>query len=157
MSKKQSNTALLKISISTGIFIVAAVLTIQLIFQARQNQELKTDLAEINHIQYGLLNVDEWTDQVVTIMSIKIVEFEMTPENTEKLLHNMENILYMMIDEVEIMVKERISSQLSGMTRMVAGLAFNVDQLRDSVPFFANQLLSDLNKPENKVILQEFL
>ena len=157
MFMKQSTTTLLKISISTGIFIVASVLTIQLIFQARQNQELKTDLAEINHMRYGMLNADEWTDQVVTILSIKIVEFEMTPENTEKLLHNMENILYMMIDEVEGMVKERISGQLSVMTRLVAGLAFNVDQLRDSVPSYANRLLSDLGKPENKALLQDFL
>ena len=71
------------------------VLTVQLIVQARQNQELKTDLAEINHIRYGLLNVDEWTYQVTTILSIKIVEFKLTPDSREKVLQNLENILYM--------------------------------------------------------------
>lgn len=157
MSEKHSNTALLKIVISAGIFIVAAVLTIQLISQARQNQELKTDLAEINHIRYGLLNADEWTDQVTTILSIKIVEYKLTPESREKLLHNLENIFYRMIDEVELMIIERTSGQFSAMKLWVAGLAFNLDQLRDSVPSYSNQLFGELNKPENKTILQEFL
>jgi hypothetical protein len=143
--------------ISAIIFVVAAVLTVQLIVQARQNQKLKTDLAEINHIQYGLLNVDEWTDQVTTILSIKIVEFKLTPESREKLVHNVENILYTMIDEVEAMVTERLSGQLSGMKRFAVGMFFNVDQLRDSVPSYANTLLTELNKPENKEFLQKFL
>jgi hypothetical protein len=157
MLEKPGNTTLLKIVISTGIFLVAAVLTIQLISQARQNQRLKTDLAEINHIRYGLLNVDEWTDQVTAILSIKILEFKLTPESREKLVHNLETILYTMIDEVEAMVMDRLSGQLSGMQRIAVGMFFNVDQLRDSVPSYANQLLEELNKPDNKAFLQEFL
>ena len=157
MLKKHSNTTLLKIVISVIIFMVAAVLTVQLMVQARQNQKLKTDLAEINHIRYGLLNVDEWTDQVTTILTIKIVEFELTPESREKLLHNLENILYTMIDEVEAMVMERLTGQLSGMQRVAVGMFFNVDQLRDSVPSYASQLLLELNKPDNKEFLQKFL
>jgi len=157
MINRPDNTSLLKIVISTGIFLVAAVLTVQLISQAKQNQQLKTDLAEINHIRYGLLNVDEWTDQVTAILSIKITEYQLTPDNREKLLHNLENIMYTMIDEVEAMFMERLSGQLSGMKRFAARVVFNVDQLRDSVPSYANQLLLELNKPENKAILQEFL
>lgn len=153
MLKKHSTTFLLKIVISAIIFLVAAVLTIQLISQARQNQRLKTDLAELNHIRYGLLNVDEWSDQVTAILSIKIVEYELTPESREKLVRNLENILYTMIDEVEAMLMER----MTGMKRFALGMAFNVDQLRDSVPSYANQLLIELNKPENKEFLQKFL
>lgn len=157
MLKQSGNTTLLKLIISTGMFLVAAVLTVQLISQAKQNQQLKTDLAEINHIRYGLLNVDEWTDQVTTILSLKIVEYKLTPESREKLLHNLESILYTMIDEVEKMVLERLSGQLSGMQRIAAGMFFNMDQLRDSVPSFASQLLLELGKPEYKAFLQEFL
>jgi hypothetical protein len=152
-----SRINLVKIITSTLLLGAALVLTIQLISQARQNQVLKTDLAEINHIRYGLLNVDEWTDQVTTILSIKIIEYKLTPDSREKLLHNVENILYTMIDEVERMVMERLSGPLSGVKRLAAGVVFNMDQLRDSVPSYANMLLDELNKPENKAVLQEFL
>ncbi len=157
MSQTHSKNTLLKTVISAIIFVVAAVLTIQLISQARQNQKLKTDLAEINHIRYGLLNVDEWTDQVTTILSIKIAEFEPTPESRETLLHNMENILYRMIDEVELMVMKKISGQFSAMKRLAVNMVFDVDNLRDSVPSYARHLLLELNKPENKAMLRKFL
>jgi hypothetical protein len=147
----------LKIVISAVAIAAALILTVRYISLARQNQELKTDLAEINHIRYGLLNVDEWSDQLSTILSIKILEFKLTPESREKVVQNLENILFRMIDEVEVMMIERTSGQFSGVKKWFAGFAINLDQLRDSVPSYANQLLSELNKPENKDVMQQFL
>jgi hypothetical protein len=133
------------------------VLTMQLITQARQLQVLKTELAEVNHIRYGLLNTDEWAYQMANILSIKIVEFKLTPESRETVIENLEGILNLMIDEVEVMMFERTSGKLSGMKRFMAGFAINFDQLRDSIPSYANTLLSELNNPENKEMMQQFL
>jgi len=129
----------------------------QLITQARQLQVLKTDLAEVNHIRYGLLNTDEWAYQLATILSIKIVEFKLTPENREVVIQNLEGILNLMIDEVEDMMIERTSGSLSGMKRFIAGFAINFDQLRDSIPSYANTLLLELSNPDNKEVMQQFL
>ncbi len=157
MNKNKPGRAHLKIVLSTAAIIAALVLTVQYISLARQNQELKTDLAEINHIRYGLLNADDWADQLSTILSIKILEFKLTPENRAKVLQNLEQILFRMIDEVEVMIVKRTSGQLSGVKKWIAGFAINLDPLRDSVPSYANQLLSELNNPENKEVMQEFL
>ena len=157
MTENKPGRAHLKIVISTAILIAAMVLTVQYISLARQNQELKTDLAEINHIRYGLLNVDEWSDQLSTILSIKILEFKLSPEGREKLIQNLENILYLLIDDVELMMKAKTSGGLSGMKSWFSGFTINLDPFRDSVPSYANQLLSELNKPENKAFLQQFL
>ena len=157
MIENKPGRAHLKIVISTAALIAAMVLSVQYISLARQNQELKTDLAELNHIRYGLLNVDEWTDQLSTILSIKILEFKLTPEGKEKVVQNLENILYLLIDDVEQMMKAKTSGRLSGIKNLIPGIAINLDPFRDSVPSYANQLLSELNKPENKVFLQQFL
>ncbi len=157
MIENKPGRAHLKIVISTAALIAAMVLSVQYISLARQNQELKTDLAELNHIRYGLLNVDEWTDQLSTILSIKILEFKLTPEGKEKVVQNLENILYLLIDNVEDMMKTKTSGRLSGIKNLIPGIAINLDPFRDSVPSYANQLLSELNKPENKVFLQQFL
>jgi len=157
MNESKPGRAHLKIVISSIALIAALVLTMQLISHARQLQVLKTDLAEVNHIRYGLLNADEWAYQMATILSIKIVEFKLTPESREKVLQNLESILNMMIDEVEVMMIQRTSGQLSGMKRWFAGFAVNFDQLRDSVPSYANTLLLELNKPDNKEVLQQLL
>jgi len=157
MNENKPGRAHLKIIISTAAIIAAMVLTIQYISFARQNQKLKTDLAEIDYIRYGLLNVDEWTNQLSTILSIKILEFELTPESREKVLQNLENILNEMINSVELMMKVKSSGNSSGIQKLLSGFTINLDPLRDSVPSYANQLLTELGKPGNKAFLQQFL
>jgi len=157
MTENNPGRAHLKIVISTAALVAAVVLTIQYISLARQNQQLKTDLAEINHIRYGLLNADEWSNQLSTILSFKVLEFKLTPESREKVVRNLENILYQLIDDVEGMMKSKTSGRLSGVKSWFSGFNISLDPLRDSIPSYANQLLSELNKPENKAFLQQFL
>lgn len=157
MNENRPGRAHLKIILSTAAIIAAMVLTVQYISLARQNQILKTDLAEIDHIQYGLLNVNEWSNQLSTILSIKILEFKLTPESKEKVAQNLENILYEMIDDVEVMMIQRTSGNFSGIKRFITGMAINLDPLRDSVPSYANSLLNEFNNPENKEFLKKFL
>ena len=157
MNENKPGRAHLRVVFSAIALIAAMVLTMQLISHARKLQVLKTDLAEVNHIRYGLLNTDEWAYQMATILSIKIVEFKLTPDSREKVLQNLESILNMMIDEVELMLAQKATGSLSGMQRFLAGFTINLDMLRDSVPSYANKLLLELNNPENKEIMQQFL
>ena len=157
MTEKKSVGTHLKIAVSAVIILAAMLLTFKYISLARQNQQLKTDLAEINFIRYSLLNADEWTDQLTTILSIKILEFKLTPESREKLLLNLENILYKLIDNVETMMKAKTAFSGTAINNLLPGFKFNLDSFRDSVPSYADQLLVELNKPENKVFLQQFL
>lgn len=151
------NLRLFKIVISYAILIVTIYLTIQVIILSKQNQIEKIDLSEINHIRYGLLNVDEWSEKVAIIMTEKINEFELTPDNRDQLQASVENILYRLIDEVEVLMEERTSGNFSGVKRWVAGFAIDVEQLRDSVPSFSAHVLEELNKPETKDALKSYV
>ena len=145
------------ILISLGLLGVATTLTTQMIVLAKENQEMKTDLAEINHARYGLMNADEWRDQVTLIMSKKILEMDLAPENRVELQHSLENIMYSLLDDLEIIIKERTSGQFSSMKRMIAGMVLDVNQLRDSVPSYAANVLNEINKPETKKGIQTYL
>lgn len=157
MTESKAGKAYLKIVISSLALIAAMVLTIQYISLARQNQSLKTDLAEITHIRYGLLNADEWSNQLATILSIKILEFKLTPESREKVLENLENILLQLIDDVESMMKSQNTGRFSTLKNWIGGITINLDFLRDNVPSYAGQMLDELAKPENKAFMQQFL
>jgi hypothetical protein len=157
MIQKAPGSKTIRVLIGTGILIATVILTVQMIVNARQNQEIKTDLAEVNHIRYGLLNVDEWSFRISAILSEKILDFKLTPENRDQLQENLESILHMLVDEVELMIVERTSGQFSGVKRWIAGFTIDVSQLRDSVPAFASQVLEELDKPETKKLLQEYL
>ena len=90
------------IVISLGLLGAAAVLTTQMIGLAKENQELKIDLAEINHVRYGLLNADEWRDQVALILGKKILEMDLAPENRLELQESLQVIMYGLLDDLEI-------------------------------------------------------
>ncbi len=153
----ESNKSRVKFIITAGLLAITIALTVQLVSLAKQNQHLKIDLSEINHIRYGLLNVDEWAEQVAGILTEKINEFEVTPENRAQLETSMSNVLYKLIDEVEELMIERTSGQFSGVKKWIAGFALDVDQLRDSVPAFAHTVVDELDKPETKNLLQNYL
>lgn len=153
----KSNIRLFKIIISYTFLLITIYLTIQVIILAKRNQIRKIDLSEINHIRYGLLNADEWSEKVAVIMTEKINEFELTPENREQLQTSVENILYRLIDEVEVLMEERTSGSFSGIKKWVASFAIDVEQMRDSVPSFADDVLEELNKPETKDALKSYV
>lgn len=151
------NAHLLKRVISLVILVVLAVIATQLIRISRNNQEHRADLAEVNHIKYSLLNVEEWSEQLKIILDKKIREFEITPENEENLRGGIQNILYQLIDEVEDLMEKRTEGQFSRIKRWVADLAIDMEQLRDSVPAYSAQIMDELEKPENKNTIRDLL
>ena len=157
MSNRDQTLTIIKTLISTGLLVVTMVLTVQLIFLAKENQERKIDLAEINHVRYGLLNADEWKKQVTLIVSKRIIEFDLTPENRGELQESLEIIMYGLLDDLEMVIEERTSGQFSGMKKFIAGMVLDVNQLRDSVPSYAGQVLDEINKPSTKRGVQTYL
>jgi hypothetical protein len=155
--KVDPRRTVLKILISAGLLIAAIVLTVQMIQQARENQEMKIDLAEINHIRYGLLNADEWAERVSLIIGKKIVDFDLSPGNRDELRKSLEVILQRLLDDLEILIEERTSGQFSGLKKIIAGMVLDVDQLRDSVPSFSDKILDELNQPGTKQSIQNYL
>jgi hypothetical protein len=154
---KYSVINMIKILISVGLLAATIILTVQLIDIAGDNQEMKIDLAEINHARYGLLNADEWREQVTLIVSKRIVEFDLTPENRGELQESLQVIMYNLLDDLELVIEERTSGQFSGMKKFIAGMVLDVNQLRDSVPSYAGQVLEEINKPATKKAVQTYL
>ena len=157
MIRKEKIRTNVRVVVGTVILIATALLTIQMIVLARQNQEIKTDLAEVNHIRYGLLNVDEWSLRVSVILSQEIMEFKLSPENRDKFQANLESLMNSLLDEAQQMIIERTSGELSGVKRWLAGYAIELSPLRDSIPSFASQILDELNKPETTQLVQDYL
>jgi len=142
---------------SAALLGAAVFFTTGLIREARKAQEMKTDLAELNHVRYGMLNADAWRDQITLIVSKRIVEFDLTPENRGELQKSLEVIMYNLLDDLELVIEERTSGSFSQMKKMVADMVLNVDQLRDSVPSYASQVLDEINKPATKRSVQTYL
>ncbi len=146
-------TRYFKFILSILLLALSVFLCARIIYQAKENQAYRNDLAEVNSIQYGLLNVDEWKVHLSNILTKKVEEFELTDENQEKLKPQVENMLYALLDEVELILK----SDVGKIKRMLMNVFMDMDKLRNSVPEFADTLLEELSAPENKEGLKEYI
>lgn len=134
------------------LLLVSLVVTQKIIIQAKQNQQIKFDKAEVNSILYGLLNVNEWKDEISNILSEKINNFEITPENQTQLQSQVENVLYRLLDEVDKILK----SDMGRIKRFLMYAFVDLEKLRENVPELTVTLLEEMNKPENKENLKNY-
>lgn len=146
-----------RLIISWALYAFLCVFIITSVNLSKSNRERKLDLAEIDHIRYGLLNIDEWEEKIAVIITNKINDFDLVPENRESLQKSIEDMLYRLIDDFEKLLEIRTSGSFSGFKKWMAGFAIDIEELRDNVPMFAESILEELNKPETKAELKVFL
>lgn len=147
------NAARLILFSSILLIAVSLFLSGRVIFLAKLHQIYQIDLAEINSIRYGILNADEWEESIANIIAKKIEEFELTPENKQQLKKQVENILYLLLEEVDEILKE----DMGRIKRFLMDAFVDLEELRKNVPELSEALLEEMEKPENKDNLTEYI
>src|SRR5262245_33252075 len=81
------------------LLAVAAVLTSRTIDGLSRRRVLRTDLAEISHVRYDLLNADRWVSQLVPILEARIDGLDITASNAADLRPMVRNALNALLDD----------------------------------------------------------
>ena len=79
----EKNTTLHKILLITGMAVVLLIegLCGWKVHQLSEEQKThKLDYAFVNNVQYGLLSVDIWREQVIAAASSEIKQYRLSPE-----------------------------------------------------------------------------
>ena len=151
-----------------GRTLVATLLLVVLgffFFQAWQcsanRQMLVTDNAEIKNIKHGLLSVHNWKRQIAEILTVKVREFDLSPENRRELGGQIQNALNKLMDELEKVLEERRSGEtfFQRMAREVVEsiLSLDMETIRKRIPEFTEIILDALEDEETRDKLRAFL
>ena len=62
---------------------------------------LRTDLAEISHVRYGLLNADRWVEKLVPILNAQVDALDLTATNRASLKPTVVTALNRLLDQVK--------------------------------------------------------
>ena len=120
---------------------------------------LKIDKAELSHIKYGLFSVDEWKSVLSTVIAKKINEFEISSSNRQELKKDIEHILGNVIDQVDVILREK--NQQSGfkglVNNMFMDLFVDIEDIKSGIPRYADEIIIYLESPENRAELKEFI
>jgi hypothetical protein len=149
---------------SAIVFFASIVVVTELVGDLRTTQHLRTDLAELEDVKYGLLNADVWVIQVSDILADRIDSFELNQTNRPQIKRKVELVLDRLLVEVEHYLRRRNASGDNLVQRIEGGLRqglqdllVDFNELRAQVPRYADVVLDELSRPENKVEMKQQL
>jgi len=148
-----------RIIVAVLLLAVAAVCTWWTIDGLKKRRVLRTELAEISHAKYDLLNVDHWVAKLVPILDAEVDALDLKAAS-QGLRPTVERSLYQLLDTV----KEKMSAPnpqakdgglMGGAGAMMANMM--VGALKPHVPEYTGVVMAELQKPENEAAVRKYL
>ncbi len=148
--------------VASVLLLVAAMMFTWLTIDGLSSRRrLRTQLAEISHVRYGLLNADRWVEKILPVLNTKIDAIDLKAPNQASLRPNVENALYRLLDDVKekMSAKDSQGTGVGGFLDQGNSLIVNVmvAALRRHVPEYADVVLAEMGKPENKEALKKYI
>lgn len=146
-----------RMGLSAALFLAVLALTASVISGANRVKDYETDLAELNDVKYGLLDADNWVEQVSAILERRIDAFELNEANKPAIKRNIERVLDRLLVEIDDYqrrqnqeAKDWVDRIRGSLRQGVRDLFFDLDELREKVPLYAERVLEELSTPEAK-------
>ena len=125
-------------------------------------RQLRTDLAELTHVRYGLLSADRWRDIIAPILNAQIDQLDLKGQ-TKNLRPTVERALYALLESIKKQVTAPGANPTSGgpavpalANPIVANMVNTVfASLQPHVPEYTNVVMAELAKSENQAGLKE--
>ena len=137
-------------TLSILIFLAVLFLGARIVIDSRVNQHDKVDLAEINHIKYGLLNLNTWKAEISKIVSDEIMNLDMKV-TAKQLKGTIEKQLIALINKVYEKVTTPNHKSLDGRIKQLLIESFvDIEKVKKDVPSYADALIAELAKPANE-------
>lgn len=142
---------LLKLCLSIIIIIASVILCHQIIANSISNQQNKNDYAELNHIKYGLLNVEEWKRQITVILDEEINRLSLSIKNEKELRKQVEILLTTLMDAIDKRIKQENSGSVLGWFKQAFINTFiNMEDLKKGIPQYADAIIHELAKSKTR-------
>ena len=142
------------------LLAVAGLFTARTIDGLSTRRTLRTELAEIGHVRYGLLNAGRWVRIMLPILDARIDSMDLKAQDTASLRPIVIKALNQLLDQVQQKMSGQNSQPGAGglfgqgnalIANMMAGA------LRPHIPEYADVVLAELERPENTQALKNYL
>lgn len=139
------------------LLVVAGYCSFKIYDLSETKAEIKTDYSVVNNITYGLLSVDTWKNHLVQIVSHRIDDFEFTKQQEQILKDQLEQLLHAVIDKADTLMHQKQKTVKGKIRKMVINALVNEDKMHAKVPVFAETILGEIKKKENKTKIKDLI
>lgn len=123
---------------------------IQVAIISTERAEIKTDYSTINNISNGLLSVNAWRDHMIRVITNRIDDFELTPEQEKAIKSEVSSVLHAVIDKADAMIQKKQKTIGGKLKKFAVNALIDRDKIHDKVPEFSQTIVDELKKPNNK-------
>jgi hypothetical protein len=142
------------------VILLAAALVVLCFLSYRvemRSHALKADEMELSSINYGLFNPDRWKDDLTGIISNKIINYKIEGSNRAMLKKQLEKVLREVLAGLH-QTMERNEQGLDGAVRKaVLKAVVPMDAIRADIPHYADRILDEMDRPQNREKLKAFV
>jgi hypothetical protein len=120
-------------------------------------RQLRTDLAELTHVRYGLLSADRWRDIIAPILNAQIDKIDLKGQS-KSLRPMVQRSLYSLLDNIKKQMSAPVpKGTKGGMPGQGNPLLVNmiIASLRPHVPEYTDVVMAELAKPKNQTGFKE--
>lgn len=136
---------------------LAVYFSIKIYMSAHARATMKADYSAVNNITYGLLSVDAWKEHLVKIISRRIDDFELTPEQEKLVTQQIEAVLHAVVNKADTIMHQKRRSLKAKIRKAVINAVVNEQKIHEKVPEFAQTIVNEIKKTENKTKLKELV
>lgn len=144
--------------LAIGLFGMFSVLIFKTALRSQIHQHRKYDDANINHMKYGLFNVNAWKEKMSTIIVAEIEEFKINKSNKSDLKKHVEGQLNTLIDKLNQQIEEDNKNSTKGWIKKKLIKAFvDVNQIKGKVPEYADTIVAEMTHEESQKKLKDVI
>lgn len=119
------------------------------------DQRAKSQIADVNHIMYGLFSVNAWKDRISEIVIAEIDKLDLK-STAQKLKVTVESQLTAVIDKLNQQVKESNKGSFGGKIKQaLIDLVVNVEDIKKGIPQYADAIIEQMTKPETQKLVKD--
>ena len=142
---------LLKLFLALIIVLASVILCQQIISNSISSQQNKTDYAELNHVTYGLLSVEEWKRQITVILAAEINKLYLSKTNKRELRKKIEVQLNTLIDQVDQKIREGNLGTTEGWVKQsFINIFISLKDIKKGIPEYADAVIQEMTKTKTQ-------
>ena len=148
----------LRLAVSILLLLPAIWFSWQTMNGLETRRDLRTDLAELEHVRYGLLSADQWRSIIGPILNAQVDNIDLRSQ-TKNLRPMVEHSLNELLDNIKQQMTtskpanpkvQPSSKSPPGITAPPMLVNMIVNSLRPHIPEYTNVVLAELAKPQNQ-------
>ncbi len=132
------------------LVVLAAYCGYQVYHISNDRADVKDDYMEANSIMNGILNMNNWREDLKEIVVREVEEFELNEKQDSLLRVQISELLHGMLDEAKKQVQSKDGLFDSRIKRFLVSSVANWDNLHESVPAFTETIITEITKEESK-------